>query len=219
MLSLTNKTGSKSSSKVKGQTALAWHVDFRQTEALPDTKTVRTQFFVNATALFVAASLILFIGLREWKVASLGNDIDDMNAQIAKVEASSAQVVKNFHVFQVQEKRFKDAYAVVGGIFSMPDFLIELGALLPPGTKIRRIEYRGEKNGLTLVGTVEGLDADASDRASAFVQKLKDDKGLAKYFANITLASLGRNMSEGVLNFELNCSFPVVAAPKPAAKK
>ena len=38
----------------------AWHPNFRNFEKLPDIKVVRTAFFVNGAALFLAVALLIY---------------------------------------------------------------------------------------------------------------------------------------------------------------
>jgi hypothetical protein len=42
----------------------AWHPNLRIVEQLPDTKVVRTAFFVNGAAMLVAIALALYLGTR-----------------------------------------------------------------------------------------------------------------------------------------------------------
>ena len=56
MLSLTKKSDSEPVA------APLWHTNFRNFEQLPDTKVVRTTFFVNTAAIAIAAGLLLWLG-------------------------------------------------------------------------------------------------------------------------------------------------------------
>jgi hypothetical protein len=46
----------------------AWHPNLRIVEQLPDTKVVRTAFFVNGLAATIAIVLALYLGHQEWKL-------------------------------------------------------------------------------------------------------------------------------------------------------
>jgi hypothetical protein len=46
----------------------AWHPNIRIVENLPDTKVVRTAFFVNGAAMLIAIALALYLGIQEWKL-------------------------------------------------------------------------------------------------------------------------------------------------------
>jgi Tfp pilus assembly protein PilN len=216
MLSLLNKSGGKSDA---GQ-ALAWHPNFRNAEQLPDTKTVRTKFFVNVVAITLLAALVLVVTLRELKLASLRSELADVEAQIAAATKPSEKAIADYKLYQEQEKRFNDAYALVKDPFRVPEFLMHLGSILPHGVRIKRVDFRGQV--VNVSGSVRGLDAAASDVASEFVKTLQSDKDFAVHFSAITLRDLGRNVDDGNMNFELVFAFkalPKETKPKAKEKK
>ena len=57
--------------------APVWHPNFRNFERLPDTKVVRTTFFINTAAVAVALSLLLWVGFREMHIRSLHEQAAD----------------------------------------------------------------------------------------------------------------------------------------------
>ena len=54
-----------------------WHHNFRNFERLPDTKVVRTAFFVNGAAIVVAAIMVSWVVLQEYKIHDLNGRIAD----------------------------------------------------------------------------------------------------------------------------------------------
>lgn len=203
MLSLRNKTAAK----LSGAPELAWHLDFRQMDRLPDTKTVRTKFFVNVVAIAITSALLLYVGYGEWRMASLRSDLVSIEAQIGQIKPASEAAVKTYKLFQVEEKRFSDAYALLDGGFDYLAFMVNLGSILPPGIVISRIDYRGPGSGMTMAATLKGLDADASDRVAEFVAKLQQNAYNKNIFNSISLTNLVRNVSDGALVFELMFTF------------
>lgn len=208
MLSLLNKSGGKTEA---GQ-MLAWHPNFRNAEQLPDTKTVRTKFFVNVVAITVLAALTLMVTLREIKLADLRNELANVEAQIAEATKPSEKAIADYKVYQEQEKRFNEAHALVKDPFRVPEFLMHLGSLLPRGVKVTQVNFRGPGQTINVSASVRGLDAAASDVASDFVKTLQADKDFAVHFSAITLTNLGRNVGEGNMAVELLFTF------KPAGK-
>ncbi len=200
MRSLLKKKGDKA---VRAE-AQAWHPDFRDLARLPDTKTVRTKFFVNAIAIAITAALSLHVALREFRLASLRGALAIVESNIANTKGPSDKAVAAFKKYQAEEKAFNDAYNLVKSAFSFPDFLMRLGSLLPNGVRINRVDFRGGGNPLTVSGSIKGVDTLANDVASAFVQTLQSDEELKKTFATVNLTSLGRNAAEGNMSFELN---------------
>jgi hypothetical protein len=182
----------------------AWHPDFRNVSRLPDTKTVRTKFFVNVIAIAVTVALSLYIALHELDYSALKSDLEAVEADIEVKQPLSTKAVAAFKVFQAEEKAFNEAYGVVKDPLSFPDLLMQLGSLLPRNVRIERVNFAGRDSSLTVSGSVRGLDAAASDVASEFVKMLQADESLKEMFAAITLTNLGRNVAEGNMSFELN---------------
>jgi hypothetical protein len=211
MLSLLKKPGADKSAE---SAALPWRPDFRDVSSLPDTKVVRTDFVVNLVALVITGGLALFVAQREWAVVSLRNMLAEVEARIADAAPDSEKAVAAYKLFQAEETKFNEAFALVREPFRFQHFLAHLGSVLPANVRIGRVDYRGLGQTVVVHGSVKGLDAAASDAASNFVEQLQQDAEFARYFPSITLTSLGRNADEGSLNLEL-----VFAFPKPEVKK
>ena len=203
----------KNAKKSEGDASLAWHPNFRNTEALPDTKTVRTKFFVNIIVIAVTLALLLSGALREFKLSSLRTELADLEEQVSASTKASNDAIAAYKLFQAQEKLFAEAHGFVKDPFRFPDFIIRLGQILPPGVTIRRIEYKSLTAGLVVSASVVGLDAGASDEVAAFVQLVKSDTVLARDFPVVSLTGLpSRNMADNSMSFEM------AFAPKPVAK-
>lgn len=215
MLPLLKKPGAEKSAAG----ALPWRPDFRDVSSLPDTKTVRTSFFVNVMALGATGALALFVAQREWAAASLRHSLGDVEARIAAATPDSEKAVAAYKVFQTEEAKFNEAFALVREPFRFQAFLLHLGSVLPSDVRIGRVDFRGPGQTLVVHGSVKGLDAAASDVASNFVKQLQADAELATYFTSITLTSLGRNADEGSLNLELVFAFKKPEVKNPEVKK
>jgi len=74
----------------------AWHPNFRNFERLPDTKVVRTTFFVNATAIVVALVALIFTANREIGLHSLNSQIGEIEAQIVRERYQGFAVVMSY---------------------------------------------------------------------------------------------------------------------------
>ncbi|HUJ44290.1 MAG TPA: hypothetical protein VLW52_11850, partial [Opitutaceae bacterium] len=60
----------------------AWHPNLRNVERLPDTKVVRTRFFVNFAAIAVGAALLLYFSYQEYRIKNLHHQVAEWQAQI-----------------------------------------------------------------------------------------------------------------------------------------
>lgn len=199
MLSLLKKSGAEKSAGGE----FPWRPDFRDIAQLPDTKTVRTTFFVNVLAVAVVVALTLFVAQREWAIASLEHSLADVEARIASAAPDSEKAVANYKRFQAEEAKFNEAFAFVRDPFRLQNFIIRLGSVLPSGVSINRVDYRGPGQTVLVTGSVKGIDAAASDVASNYVKQLQADPEFSRYFSSVTLTNLGRNADAGSLNLEL----------------
>lgn len=215
MLSLLKKSGAEKTA----QQGIPWRPDFRDASTLPDTKTIRTSFFINVIAITVAGALLLYVGQRELAIRNLEVSLAGVEADIVATTPGSEKAKELYQRFRTEETKFGEAFAFVRDPFRLHDFVLHLGEILPPGVTVRRIEFRGLAQNLLVSGSVSGLDAAATDVASNFAKQLQADPGLAKHFSTISITSLGRNAEEASLNLELAFIFKTDAAPKGGAEK
>lgn len=214
MLALLKKSGSSDKPK-----ELAWRVDFREVSTLPDTKTVRTNFLVNALVYGALSAVTLFFIYREINLLNLKEEIKSIDAQIIEATAASDRAIADFKLFQAEETRMKEVLAFGANKFRFTDFVVRIGTLLPPGVRTTRIDYRGNTQAVVVAGEVLGQDAQASAAATEMIATLQADGELKKTFPTIKLNNLGRNAAAGNLSFELHFEFPTAPArPAPAAR-
>ncbi|MDB4474470.1 hypothetical protein N9023_05630 [Opitutaceae bacterium] len=104
MLSKLTKKKQKKSESSSNKTP-AWHLDFRNTDGLPDVKPIRTSFFINALAAVVVAGITINFLNQELKLYSLGNEVQQIDEQIAADRPASVSAVKKFQEFRAEEKK------------------------------------------------------------------------------------------------------------------
>src|SRR5512135_970668 len=103
MLSLLQR-----SDQSQGPSTPAWHPNFRDHDRLPDTKVVRTQFFVNFVAIAIAASLLLYFSFQEYRINSLGHQVADWQAQIDANQKASEQALALSKKFADEERKIQE---------------------------------------------------------------------------------------------------------------
>src|SRR5436190_18697470 len=81
----------------------SWHPSFRNYEKLPDIKVVRTAFFVNGAALFLAVALAIYFGFQQWQLHVLRVQIADSQAQIDRDKPKSDKAKALFVKFSAEE--------------------------------------------------------------------------------------------------------------------
>jgi len=185
----------------------AWHPDFRDKAMLPDTKTVRTNFFVHILAIAATAALFIFVGLREYNLSSANAELAGIEEQIVSNTKINDLAVVLFKKYQAEENRYNESYALVKDPFVFTDFIITLGELMPSDACVKSLDYKGVGKTISLTGTVRGLDSSAGDRAAEFLGKLLSDDRLKPFFTSIVLSSLTRDIAAGNLVMEITFTF------------
>ena len=186
--------------------ALAWHPNFRNADRLPDLKVVRTTFFVNGAAIFVAVILLLLLVFQEYKILTLRGDIQDWETKIEEDRRGSAAAVTKFRSFQAIEKRIKEAENLAKPRMVVSEFLLNLGADLPENIAISSVEFRA--TGVALTGIVRGAPELASGYASQYVEQLTADAKIGPLFASVSMTGLNRDPNTGQITIAIALNFP-----------
>lgn len=205
MLSLKKKT------EAAGSRTSAWHPDFRDRDSLPDTKVVRTAFFVNGIAVVVALSLLINFGLNELQIRSLKTHSEEWEQRIARDKSTSNRVVVQFRKFQAEEKKLIEVEEFVASRPSLANLVADIGRTLPENLAIDSFDLRD--NTLTLRATVRGAPDKASGYASSYVDILRAAPEFADLFEKVSLTNLNRVADTGRLAIEV-----VVELADPTAK-
>lgn len=179
----------------------AWHPNFRNFEALPDTKVVRTAFFTNGGAIALALILVTYLGVGELDLRSLHNQTDEVQAQIERDKAASDAAVAKFKTFQEQETRFKEVEDFLKARPSISELMANLSRTMPVNVALDRFELT--ENRLTLRGTVRGSPDKASGYASNYVEVLRNAPEFKPLFSEVSLTNLTRMPTTGRLSIEV----------------
>lgn len=198
--------------KARAPLVPAWHPNFRNFQRLPDTKPVRTTFFVNGIAVVVALALLLYVSYQEYALMSVKSQIAAVEAQIERDEKLSRQAVTLFKQFQVEEKKIQDLETFLRAPTRVSDLMLEIGRTLPNRVALRSVAYRD--NGVVVRGMVRGAGDRASGEVSAYVDLLRRDRIFSALFSSISQTSLARDPQSGRMTFEL--SFKFKETPPPA---
>ncbi|HEY0946570.1 MAG TPA: hypothetical protein VGD81_14930 [Opitutaceae bacterium] len=194
----------------------AWHPNFRDYERLPDTKVVRTSFFINGAAVLVAVAVLLAFAFQEFKLAALRSQIADWSVQIEADKAASGQAVTKFRRFQEEEKKINEVDTFLQRQIVFSDFLLRLGQGLPKNIAITSVDHR--ETGVTLRAVVRGAPELASGEASAYVEQLRNDEQVGPLFENVALTNLSRDPVTGRLVIEVFLKFKPATPAAPAKK-
>lgn len=211
MLSLLKKKSDGAASQVP-----AWHPNFRNFEKLPDTKVVRTAFFINGAAVAVALVLLTYFGVHELQLHTLGAQISEWDAQIARDQRSSDLAVAQFKKFQAQEARLVEVDKFLTSRPVVSDLILRLGQTLPKNVAIDTFDLRDRQ--LMLRCTVRGSADQATGYATAYVDQVRDDPEIGKKFESVSLTNLNRVAATGRLAIEIAIKFKAPPGTKEAKK-
>jgi len=201
MLSLTKK------SDAQPVAAARWHTNFRNFERLPDTKVVRTTFFVNTAAIAIAAGLLLWLASRELTNRGIQEQIAEARSQIESNRKQNAEAIKLTKTFADEQKKLAEAASFVNAPFSLLDFIDNVGQTLPPEIVIDYIESRmldPKKSIVSMRGRAAGSPDLATGIASAYVDQLRADANFSKLFDPITLVRIDRTPNGTYMAFEVS---------------
>ncbi len=178
----------------------AWHPNFRNYEKLPDIKVVRTAFFVNGAAIFVAIGLLLYFGVQEWQFHVLNGQVADWQRQIDRDKPGSDQNVALYKKFLAEEAKINEVDAFLKSKPITSNLILHLGQTLPNNIALDNFDLR--ETGLALRLTVRGAPEAAAGYAKDYLDQLRNDKELS-VFDDFKASSSSRNASSGRLAVEL----------------
>jgi len=200
--------------------APAWHPDFRNRERLPDTKTVRTAFFINVGAVTLTLMLLLLVVSREYTMRNYVGEAARLQADIDRDEPKSKTQVELYKKYQEEEKKLFELRDFTGTKFVLSDFLLRLGDTLPPKFAITLVDYHAA-NGITpgniaLRGIVRAALNDAAGYLDAYISQLRADPDFGPLFESVDSPTSPSRDPNGWVTFDLSLKLKGGGAPKPA---
>ncbi len=195
--------------------AKPWRPNFRNPATLPDTKVVRTSFFINMLSGIAALALLIVVGYQEYNLSDLRSQIAVLDQQIASDTKPSRDAVALYAKFQAEEKKIREVDTFLkGGKAVFSRFLDRIGQTVPPRISVTMLDVGA--NGATIRGFIDGTPEQASGMIAAYESQLREDEEIGRRFDTISLTSLTRDQQSGRLTYEISLrSTP----PKPEAKK
>jgi hypothetical protein len=190
----------------------AWHPNFRNFEKLPDTKVVRTAFFVNFAAITLALAAVIYFGLHEWRLRGVQAQVALVQAQIDRDKKISDQAVTLFKKFQAEETKILEVDTFVKSKPIVSEIIMRLGETLPPNIAIDSLDFR--EIGLIMRLSVRGAPDAASGYATNYLEQLKADPQLAIFESFEFTSTPTPNPSTGRMAVEFS-----LRLKNPAGKK
>ena len=105
----------------------SWHTNFRNFAVLPDTKLVRTSFFVNGLLVLVAIGMVLAFVYQEYRLHDLRDQTSIWQKQNDRNRLTSDQAVALYKKFQTEERKINELNTFLKGQkLNFSDFIIRL---------------------------------------------------------------------------------------------
>jgi hypothetical protein len=202
MLSLTKKSDVPVAAPL-------WHTNFRNFERLPDTKVVRTTFFVNTAAGAAALALLLWVGYGEYKLNNLSGQIAESKAEIDRNAKQNTEALRLTQIFTEEDKKIAEAEAFLKTPIPASEFIELIGQTLPKEIIIEFVDVRlppadPKTHMYVLRGLVAGTRVQAAGSASSYVDVLRAHPKLGSIFDPITLEKLTPDGGTGFMSFEIS---------------
>lgn len=201
MLSLSKKSDAQPAA------APLWHTNFRNFERLPDTKVVRTTFFINTAAIAIAVGMLLWVGSRELTNRSVLEQVAEAQRQIEANKVQNAEAIRLSKAFAEEQKKLDEAAAFVKVPISPLEFVDLIGQTMPKEFIIDVLDMRvtdARNPVFSLRGRVAGSPDTASGLASSYVDMLRANPQLGSIFDPITLNRIDRNSDGFYMTFDIS---------------
>ncbi len=192
-----------------------WHPNFRNFERLPDTKVVRTTFFINVTAITIAACLVVFVGYRQVRLRELNGQLQEAQLMIEKNTKENTEALRLTKIFDEEAKKMAEAANFTKRTLPPSEFIIMLGKTLPKEVQIESadLRYSGATGDQCILrGIVAGSKEDASGSATKYIEVLRNAPLWTAKFDSVSLGALNPDPAGGFMRFEIILKFK--GAPK-----
>ena len=183
----------------------AWHPNLRIVEQLPDTKVVRTAFFVNGLAAVIAILAALYLGHQEWKLHGVNKEIADWQSQIDQDKKQSQDFVALYGDFKLEEAKTSEVADFMTSKPIVSAIVLRLGEMTPKKIAFDGLDFKD--TGVSIKATVKGSSVHGADDAAIYEKQLRADKVLGPMFSDVNLLTMRRNTSSGRLVIEIFCAF------------
>jgi hypothetical protein len=190
----------------------AWHPNFRNFEKLPDTKVVRTAFFVNAAAISLAVAAATYFGLEEWRLRGINNQIETVQTQIERDKRPSDLGVAQFKKFQAEEAKVLEVETFVNSKPTLSAIILRLAETLPANIAFDSLDFR--ETALIMRLSVRGAPDAASGYATQYLEQLKADRDLGIFEAFEFTSTPTPNPSTGRMAVEFSLRLKAPGAKK-----
>jgi hypothetical protein len=189
-----------------------WRPDFRDGEALPDIKVIRTDFLFNVVAVSLAIALLGFFLFREYRSFELAGTIRDLEVNIENNRVVDRENVRMSREFAEHERSIKEVIQFFNVPVHPETLFLELASMQPDAIILETVNVTSSREGagnnarvlytLLLSGTVEDSTAQpASQVITEYLGALEGLPSIKPHFVVSALPTFNRNPALGLFNF------------------
>ena len=200
--------------KKKVQAQSPWHQDFRNADALPDIKVIRTRFFVNFVALVIPLFVATMWIQNEVALNTLKSDIQSLEADKVAKQSSNSELVELSREFTKESAKIESLNDYYYNLFSLSDYLVTLSDQVEEDMVVSSLElkraHRVSGDDVVpvwesrIAGYVAQGDQGAITRVNNFVEEFSEVELLEPYIDEAFLDNLARDQETDTLNFVVN---------------
>lgn len=110
-----------------------WRPDFRDTQALPDTKVIRTGFLVNFLAIAITLVIVTIYVVKEYSLQSVQQTVESLRDQVAENTTENRSILDAGKRFRQSASIIEEVVAFDRQILDFPVFLKDLASIVPSG--------------------------------------------------------------------------------------
>ena len=190
----------------------AWHPNFRNVDALPDIKVIRTDFVINWGVVLVAVALLMFFLRNEFSALSVGRNIKDFETKISENDTINNNNLKLSGEFGTLSKEVTEVEAFMDVPIKPSAFLLNFTKIKPKEMLLQTISYDsqniqlgnrktapGKTTGIR--GSISGSPAEVTRLVTEFVETLKKLEMIKESLHKVELQSLIRDENLGLFNY------------------
>ncbi|MGK0239890.1 MAG: hypothetical protein ACI92G_003372 [Candidatus Pelagisphaera sp.] len=181
----------------------SWRPDFRDTNSLPDVKTVRTSFFVSALALSLAVMSIMRLGFHEYSISSAEEKIEAVNAEITARQGVHAKAIGMNNKFIEKVRRIDEIDEFERDQMIASDMLVFVCKTLMPDMSLLSVEF--DENKTVLHGFVVANE-ETDSLLRQYMERLKEIELLSERYDEFTQVSVERQPGTDQIKFHLEAT-------------
>jgi len=196
----------------------AWHANFRNVDALPDIKVIRTDFLLNFVAGIVALACLGFVLYNELSIRSLSGQASELREEVNSLNAANQRSLRANSQFVAKSSRVNQIVSF-RDIAISPSLLLQRitlpqdeGGLVPTDMTLNSVSlstrFTGAGRNITtnrsviVNGVIYGdEELTTSDLLRSYVSQIPQDEIIGEFIADVEQDSPDYDAEFGTLTF------------------